>query len=170
MFYNLFKISPSRLILSFIASLFILFASIFPFTNNSNIDNSVPNIFSADSVLADDLGAGSSGKVEPGNLVLLGYDFGVPNYEVSFLHIIGFLLYLASQIIGIAGFLAIIYIMIGGITLVLSGGNEEQAQKGKKTLTYAIAGFILAVAAFIIVNTFLRYIIGVDITELPTKN
>lgn len=103
------------------------------------------------------------------NLILLGYDFGVPNYKVSFINIIGFLLYLASNIIGLAGFLAVIYIMIGGITLVLSGGNEEQAQKGKKTLTYAIGGFILAVAAFVIVNTFLRYIVGIDISEIPTE-
>jgi|GEM_PF-2695101 len=103
-------------------------------------------------------------------LKLLGYDFGVPNYEVSFIDIVGFLLYLASNLIGIAGFIAIIYIIIGGITLTLSGGNEEKAQQGKKTLTYAIAGFILAVVAFLIVNTFLRYIIGVEITDLPTTN
>lgn len=131
-----------------------------------------PNLklFNNNSVaLADNsITGGGEGSFE--NLVLLGYDFGVPNYKVSFIDIIGFLLYLASNIIGIAGFIAIIYIIIGGITLTLSGGNEEQAQKGKKTLTYAIAGFILAIVAFLIVNTFLRYIIGIDISSLPTSN
>lgn len=111
---------------------------------------------------------GSDSRQAP-NLELLGYDFGHPATSISFINIIGFLLYIASNIIGIAGFIAIIYIMIGGITLVLSGGNEEQAQKGKKTLTYAVGGFILAVAAFLIVNTFLRYIVGLEIKDIPTE-
>ncbi|GBD33956.1 hypothetical protein HRbin34_00260 [bacterium HR34] len=45
---------------------------------------------------------------------------------------------------------AILMIIIGGFVLLTSGGNYERIQKGKKILTYAILGFVVALFANII--------------------
>lgn len=50
--------------------------------------------------------------------------------------------------------ICIIFVIIGGIQYITSGGNQEQAQKAKSTLTYAIIGFILVLAATLIVKDF----------------
>lgn len=106
---------------------------------------------------------------EAEKLKFLGYDFGKVPSKLTFLDGIGFLLYLGKNLIGLAGFIAIIYIMIGGFTMVMSSGNQDQVQKGKNTLTYAIIGFLVAMAAFLIVSTFLDQFTGVSIDEIPTN-
>lgn len=121
------------------------------------------------------LGGTAGGGAAPGinnstpkNLIILGYDFGYPPAKVTFLSIIGFVLYLGRNLIGIAAFVAIIYMMVGGLTIIWAAGNEDQYRKGRSTLTFAIIGFIVAVSAFVIVNSFLNYVIGVNLGELPT--
>ena len=52
-----------------------------------------------------------------------------------------------------------IFIIIGGIQYITAGGNQEQAQKAKATLTWAIIGLILVLAAPILIKTF-KTIIG----------
>ena len=47
-----------------------------------------------------------------------------------------------------------IFILWGGITLLTSGGSEQRAASGKKTLTAALVGMTIALCSFIIVNTF----------------
>lgn len=42
-----------------------------------------------------------------------------------------------------AGSVAALFIIIGGLQYMTSGGNEEQAKKGKKTLTYAVVGLVI---------------------------
>ncbi len=48
---------------------------------------------------------------------------------------------------GIAGLVALIFIIIGGIMYILSMGNIERMERAKKTITYAIAGFAIVIAA-----------------------
>lgn len=105
---------------------------------------------------------------EAENLTFLGYEFGKTPSKLTFIDAIGFLLYLGKNLIGIAGFVAIIYMMIGGFTIVMSSGNQDQVQKGKNTLTYAIIGFLVAMSAYLIVSTFLDQFTGVSFTEIPT--
>ncbi len=100
-------------------------------------------------------------------LIFLGHKFNKTPSKLELLDFVGFLLYLGKNIIGIASFIAIIYIMIGGVTMVMSSGNADQVQKGKNTLTYAILGFIVAMAAYLIVDTFITYITGVSISSIP---
>jgi hypothetical protein len=52
----------------------------------------------------------------------------------------------------LAGALAIIFIVIGGLKYVLSEGNPANIQSAKNTLLYAIVGLVIAVSAFAIVN------------------
>ena len=61
---------------------------------------------------------------------------------------------LAGYLKGIAGTIAVIFIIIGGIMYMFAGANKDMAEKGKHTLTYAIAGLAIVIAA----PTFLREI------------
>lgn len=51
----------------------------------------------------------------------------------------------------IAGSLAVVFLVIGGIKYVISRGNEEQAESAKKTMTAAIFGLVIIVMAYAIV-------------------
>jgi hypothetical protein len=47
----------------------------------------------------------------------------------------------------IAGSIALIFIIIGGIRYMVSAGDKEMMERGKKTLIYALAGFAIVVAS-----------------------
>ncbi|EKD93733.1 MAG: hypothetical protein ACD_28C00071G0004 [uncultured bacterium] len=64
------------------------------------------------------------------------YIVNVTNFVLSFL--------------GLAGVVVIIY---GGFLYVTAGGEEEQANKGKKSVTYAVIGIIIVLGSYAIVNT-----------------
>lgn len=51
-----------------------------------------------------------------------------------------------------AGLLSVIFIIIGGIKYVLSGGDSSGIKSAKETITYAIVGLIVTLLAFGIVN------------------
>lgn len=53
-------------------------------------------------------------------------------------------------ILGIAGFLTVIFIVISGIQFVTSSGNPEAAAAARSRLTFAIIGFIIIILAFAI--------------------
>lgn len=64
----------------------------------------------------------------------------------------------------VAGFLSVVFIFIGGISFILSGGQEEKIKQAVSTIRYAIIGLIVTVLAVIIVNALGR-IIGVSTTD-----
>lgn len=64
----------------------------------------------------------------------------------------------ANILAGAASTIALIFIVIGGIQYITSAGNQEQAQKAKSTLTWAIIGFILIIASYSIVRYFMSFI------------
>ena len=51
-----------------------------------------------------------------------------------------------------AGAVAIFFIILSGIKLMLSGGDQIQVEKSKKTLTFAIIGLVIISLAFVIIN------------------
>lgn len=64
----------------------------------------------------------------------------------------------------IAGFLSVVFIFIGGISFILSGGQEEKIKQAVSTIRYAIIGLIVTILAVIIVNA-VGHVIGVNTTE-----
>lgn len=64
----------------------------------------------------------------------------------------------------VAGFLSVVFIFIGGISFILSGGQEEKIKQAVSTIRYAIIGLIVTILAVIIVNA-LGKIIGISTTE-----
>ncbi len=52
----------------------------------------------------------------------------------------------------LGGGLAVIFIIVGALRYIGSGGNQTNLQKAKATLTYAILGLIVSISALAIVN------------------
>ncbi len=52
----------------------------------------------------------------------------------------------------VAGLIAILFIMLGGFYYLTSGGNDEQAEKGKKILINAIIGLVVIIMSTAIVT------------------
>lgn len=77
----------------------------------------------------------------------------------------------------IAGLLSVIFIFVGGISFILSGGAEEKIKQAVSTIRYAIIGLIVTVLAVVIVGTvgkalgldIIRYINFKDIIETVTS-
>ena len=64
----------------------------------------------------------------------------------------------------VAGFLSVVFIFIGGISFILSGGQEEKIKQAVSTIRYAIIGLIVTILSVIIVNALGR-IIGISTTD-----
>ena len=57
-----------------------------------------------------------------------------------------------NVIIGIVGFLAVVMIILGGISYTTSAGDASKVKKAKDTIMYGIIGLVIAILAFAIVN------------------
>lgn len=64
--------------------------------------------------------------------------------------------------LGFLGLLAVVMVIYGGFLYVSSAGNEENVNKAKKILLYAVVGIIVIIAAFALVNTLLKVGTGSD--------
>jgi len=59
---------------------------------------------------------------------------------------------LATTLTGIVGLLSVLALIISGVMMLTAYGNEDMIGKAKKTATYAIAGFMLALFSFAIIS------------------
>lgn len=89
---------------------------------------------------------------------LLGRIFGVcgPAGEVT---ATGLILGFIGIGLAIAGTLAVLFIIVGGIRYITAYGNEEQTEGAKKTLTNAIIGVVIVILAFVIVRVIVNALI-----------
>ena len=53
----------------------------------------------------------------------------------------------------IAGLLSVIFIFVGGISFILSGGQDEKIKSAVSTIRYAIIGLIVTILATVIIGT-----------------
>lgn len=63
-----------------------------------------------------------------------------------------------------AGLLSVVFIFIGGISFILSGGQEDKIKTAVSTIRYAIIGLVITVLAVVIVATVGRAM-GLDIIK-----
>jgi len=61
-----------------------------------------------------------------------------------------------------AGGIAFLLSVFGGISIILAGGNPEKINQGKEIITSAVTGLL-----FIIFSIILLRIIGIDILQIP---
>jgi hypothetical protein len=64
----------------------------------------------------------------------------------------GFASMIYSIGLGLIGFVAVIFLMIGGYYLMASKGNVEYVQRGKSYIFYSIAGLLLAILGFLLIE------------------
>lgn len=55
-------------------------------------------------------------------------------------------------VLGLAGAIAVIMIVVGGIMYATSAGNDQQVAKAKNTILGAVVGLIIAVLAYSIIS------------------
>lgn len=75
----------------------------------------------------------------------------------------GIVLTIVNFFLTFLGLLAVVMVIYGGFLYVSSAGNEENVNKAKKILMYAVIGIIIIVVSFALVNTLL----GVASRERP---
>ena len=61
-------------------------------------------------------------------------------------------LFVMKGIIFLIGIMAVLMIIIGGVRMVISQGNQESVTKGKQTIIWAVAGLIVALLSFSLVS------------------
>lgn len=71
----------------------------------------------------------------------------------------GLLYWIINQLLGLAGIVAILFLIIGGYQYIFSGASEESAEKGKKTLTNAVIGLIIVVLSYTIISVVYRTVV-----------
>ncbi|HSX18866.1 MAG TPA: hypothetical protein VLE91_01895 [Candidatus Saccharimonadales bacterium] len=66
-------------------------------------------------------------------------------------------------ILGIAGFLTVIIIVVAGIQFIASNGDPKAAEGAKGRLTYAIIGFVVIILSFAILQIVNALFLGTNI-------
>lgn len=69
----------------------------------------------------------------------------------------------------IAGLLSVIFIFVGGISFILSGGQEDKIKQAVSTIRYAIIGLVITVLSVFIVGAVGRAI-GVNVIKYINVN
>ncbi len=70
------------------------------------------------------------------------------------------LLKVINAAIIIAGSVAVLFLIVGGFWYLTSAGNEEQAEKGKKTAVNAILGLVVIIMSFAIIKIIVSLLTG----------
>lgn len=60
----------------------------------------------------------------------------------------------------VAGFVAVGFVMYGGFLMVTSAGNPSAVEKAKKTISGALIGLVISILAYAIATTILEVVIG----------
>lgn len=65
-----------------------------------------------------------------------------------------------NVVIGLSGIIAVIFIVVGGISFITSSGDAGKIKKAKDTVLYAVIGLIVCALAFVIVNWVVGSLLG----------
>jgi hypothetical protein len=66
-----------------------------------------------------------------------------------------------------AGLVAMVFVLWGGIQMLLSGGSPERLKAGKTTLFNALLGLVIVLASYILINFLVLTLTGGTINDLP---
>jgi type IV secretory pathway VirB2 component (pilin) len=59
---------------------------------------------------------------------------------------------IVTTLVGLAGAVAVVFMVIGGFHYITSSGHPEKLDKAKKTLLYSGVGLVIVLAAYTIVD------------------
>jgi hypothetical protein len=71
-----------------------------------------------------------------------------------------------TYVFPIAGILVFIYLLYGGLNLMLAAGNEEGLRESKAKITNALVGFLVIFVAYWIVQA-LEIVLGINLLNWP---
>jgi len=77
---------------------------------------------------------------------------------------------IAVVLIQISGVLAIYFIVTNALTYVKSFGQDEEIQKAKKGLTWSIAGLVIIIVSYAIVQNIIKITLSVDESQVGGAN
>lgn len=69
-----------------------------------------------------------------------------------------------TALIPLIGLISFVMILVGGFTILTAGGNPESIKKGGQTISFAVAGLVLSIIAWLIL-VLIKNITGVDVTQ-----
>lgn len=69
-----------------------------------------------------------------------------------------------QALIGGAGIVLFVFLLIGGIKYITSGGDPKATESAQKTITYAIGGLVLLLVSYLIL-VLIGTITGVDVSQ-----
>ncbi|MEO8065893.1 MAG: pilin [Candidatus Doudnabacteria bacterium] len=64
----------------------------------------------------------------------------------------GLILQVINIALGVAGLVAVLFLLIGGFRYITSAGNEETAEQARKIIVNAIIGVVVIILSFVIVR------------------
>lgn len=76
--------------------------------------------------------------------------------------------YLVGPAFTIAGIAVVIYLLIGAVKFITSGGNKDKTAEAQQMITHAIIGFILLVLLFTIMQ-FIPEFFGAESLKIINK-
>lgn len=65
---------------------------------------------------------------------------------------LGLLVKVYREILGLIGSVVLLMFVIGGTMLILSGGNSERVEKGKKIIIGSVIGMIIVLTSYLIIQ------------------
>lgn len=63
-----------------------------------------------------------------------------------------FILNIINIALGVAGLVAVLFLIIGGFRYITSAGNEEASEQAKKIILNAIIGIVVIILSFVVVR------------------
>ena len=81
--------------------------------------------------------------------------------------LVNYINYIFNAALGIGGILAFVMIVVGGVKLMVSGGNPSKISDAKDQITSAIIGLLLLLGSWLILNTINPQLTVLTLPELP---
>ncbi len=70
----------------------------------------------------------------------------------------------------VAFIIALVFLIIGGIKWMMSGGDKEGSGKAKETVTSALIGLAVVLGAWVLVNIVIQFFTGGSLQNLTFQN
>jgi len=90
---------------------------------------------------------------------------GSPYTWESGLGLYSILSVIIKNVFVLASIILLIFIIIGGLGMIINAGNSEKQKQSSKTLSSAVAGFIIMMAAYWLIKI-IEILTGVNIISL----
>ncbi len=124
----------------------------------------VPAVSATGVVIADDTGqitglpTGDTGTTGSGSYNYVGQLQGTGT-KTDLLSIIQTII---NVVIGLVGVIAVVVMIMGGISFITSQGDTNKVTKARNTILYGVVGLIVALLAFAIVNFVMSDMLGIQ--------